>query len=82
MKNIVKNTALALSLALSVGVPATFAKGKKSKPSAERTAAIKKCNDDFATAKKDAMGKKGKERKAANAAASTAKKQCIANAPK
>jgi hypothetical protein len=81
MKNTVKNIALALSLALAVGAPA-LAKGKKPKPSAERVAAIKKCNDDFATAKKDAKGKKGKDRAAANAAASAAKKQCLASAPK
>jgi hypothetical protein len=80
MKNVVKNAALALTLALSFGVPATMAKGKK--PSAERVAAIKKCNDDYAAAKKDAMTKKGKDRKAAMTAASAAKKQCIAAAPK
>jgi uncharacterized low-complexity protein len=82
MKNIVKNTALALALALSVGVPATFAKGKKVKPSAEHVAAIKKCNDDYAGAMKDAKGKKGKDRAAANAAAKATRKQCIASAPK
>lgn len=81
MKNIVKNGALALSLALSVGAPAAFAK-PKTKPSAEHTAAIKKCNEDYAAAKKDAMTKKGKDRTAAMAAASAAKKQCIASAPK
>ncbi|HEX8160845.1 MAG TPA: hypothetical protein VF538_03030 [Pyrinomonadaceae bacterium] len=80
MKNIVKHSALALSLALSVGAPAVFAKGKK--PSAEHVAAIKKCKDDYAAAKKDAMGKKGKERSAAMAAAKAADKQCIAAAPK
>jgi uncharacterized low-complexity protein len=80
MKNIMKNTALALALALSVGVPATFA--KKVKPSAEHTAAIKKCNDDYAAATKDAKTKKGKERSAAMAAAKASKKQCIASAPK
>ncbi|MDT7604068.1 MAG: hypothetical protein QOF61_2065 [Acidobacteriota bacterium] len=79
MKNVVKNAALALSLALSFGVPATLAKGKAS---AARVAAIKKCNEDYAAAKKDAAGKKGKDRKAAMAAASSAKKQCIASAPK
>lgn len=82
MKNIVKNTALALSLALSVGVPATFAKDKKSKASAEHVAAVKKCSDDFATAKKDAHSKKGKERSTAMKSANDAKKQCMASAPK
>jgi hypothetical protein len=80
MKNILKNTALALALALSVGVPATLAKGKK--PSAERVAALKKCNEDYAAAIKDAKTKKGKDRSAAMSAAKAAKKQCVASAPK
>jgi hypothetical protein len=82
MKNIVKHSALALLLALSVGAPAAFAKGKKAKPSAERVAAIKKCNSDYASAKKDASAKKGKDRKDAMTAAQSAKKQCMTNAPK
>jgi hypothetical protein len=82
MKNTVKHSALALSLALSVGAPAAFAKAQKSKPSAEHVAAVKKCNEDYAAAKKDARTKKGKERSAAMAAAKAADKQCIANAPK
>jgi hypothetical protein len=82
MKNIVKHSALALSLALSIGAPAAFAKGKKAKPSAEHVAAVKKCNEDYAAAKKDAAGKKGKERSAAMAAAKATDKQCIAGAPK
>ena len=80
MKNTLKNTALALALALTVGAPAAFA--KKTKPSAERVAAIKKCNDDYAAAKAAAKSKKGKDRRDAMAAAQSAKKQCIANAPK
>jgi hypothetical protein len=82
MRNILKNTALALALALTVGAPAGLAKGKKSKPSAERVAAIKKCNDDYASAKAAAKSQKGKARRDALAAARTAKKQCMANAPK
>lgn len=82
MKNIVKHSALALSLALSIGAPAAFARTKKAKPSAEHIAAIKKCNEDFAAAKKDATGKKGKDRKDAMTAASSAKKQCMTAAPK
>ena len=82
MKNIVKNTALALSLALSVGAPAAFAKGKKSKPSAEHVAAIKKCNDDYKAAIAAAAKLKGKEKAAAIAKAKADKKQCIASAPK
>ena len=77
-----KNVALALTLALSVGVPATMAKGKKDKPSAEHVAAIKKCKEDYSAALKDARTKKGKERSAAMKAATAAKKQCIAAAPK
>ena len=80
MKNTVKKTALALALALSVGAPAALAKGKK--PSAERVAAIKKCNDDYAAAKAAAKSLKGKARKDALAKARADRKQCIANAPK
>lgn len=82
MKNIVKHSALALSLALSIGAPAAFAKSKKAKPSAEHVAAVKKCNEDYAAAKKDARTKKGKDRAAAMAAAKAADKQCLASAPK
>ncbi|MCA1817444.1 MAG: hypothetical protein LC746_13830 [Acidobacteria bacterium] len=82
MKNTLKKTALALALALTVGAPAAVAKGRKSKPSAEHVAAVKKCKDDYAAAVKDAKTKKGKERSAAMAAAKAAEKQCIANAPK
>ena len=82
MKNILTQTALALSLALSTGAPAALGKSKKSKPSAERIAAIKKCNEDYAAAKKDARTKKGKDRAAAMAAAKAADKQCLASAPR
>jgi uncharacterized low-complexity protein len=81
MKRILTNGALALSLALSVASPAVFAKGK-TKPSAAHVAAVKQCRADYNTAVKDAKGKKGKDRKEAMAAAKTAEKQCIANAPK
>jgi hypothetical protein len=82
MKRFLTNGALALSLALSVASPAVLAKGKKVKPSPEHIAAIKKCKEDYKEAIKAAKGKKGKDRKEANAAAKTAEKQCIANAPK
>ena len=79
MKRILTSSALALSLVLGIGAPA-FA--KKAKASAERKAAIKKCNDDYASAKKDANTKKGKDRKDALTAAKDAKTKCIADAPK
>jgi hypothetical protein len=82
MKRIMTNGALALVLALGVASPAALAKGKKTKPSPEHIAAVKKCKADYAEAIKDAKGKKGKDRKEANAAAKTAEKQCIASAPK
>jgi len=82
MKNILKNTALSFALALSLGAPAVMAKGKKAKASAEHVAAMKKCNDDYATARTEAKAKKGKERQTADAAARASRKQCMASAPK
>jgi hypothetical protein len=82
MKRIMTNGALALVLALGVASPAVLAKGKKVKPSPEHIAAVKKCKADYAEALKDAKGKKGKERAAANAAAKKAEKECLASAPK
>jgi hypothetical protein len=54
----------------------------KVKSSAEHKAAIKKCNEDYRMAEKDAKTKKGKERKDAEMAARQARKQCVASAPK
>ncbi|MCA1593294.1 MAG: hypothetical protein LC754_11735 [Acidobacteria bacterium] len=83
MKNILKNTALSMALALSLCAPAVvMAKAKVMKHSAEHMTAVKKCNDDYKAAIKDAKARKGKERKAAEAAARAAKKQCMASAPK
>lgn len=82
MKRFLTNGALALSLALTVASPAVLAKGKKTKPSPEHVAAVKKCKEDYKAAVKDAKGKKGKEHRDAIAAAKAAEKQCIANAPK
>lgn len=82
MKRFLTNGALALSLALCVASPAALAAGKKKKPSPEHVAAVKQCKVDYATAVKDAKGKKGKERSAAMAAAKKAEKDCIAAAPK
>ncbi len=81
MKRILIHTGLALVMALGVGAPAAMAKGKKTKHSAEHKAAIKKCNEDYAAARKAAKGKKGQERKDAMTAASKAHKDCIAAAP-
>lgn len=81
MKNILAKSAVTLALALSLGAPAAFAK-PKAKHSAEHTAAIKKCRDDYAAAKAAAMKLKGKERSAAMSKAKADEKQCMANAPK
>jgi uncharacterized protein (DUF2461 family) len=72
---------IALALALSFA-GAGFAAPAKTKESAARKAAIKKCNMDYRTTLKDDKSKKGKERKDADAAARQARKQCIADAPK
>ena len=83
MRRILTNGALALSLALGVASPAALAKGiKKKKPSPEHVAAIKQCDDTYKAAVKDAKALKGKARKDAMKAATAAKKQCKANAPK
>jgi hypothetical protein len=81
MKRILTHTGLSLVMALCLGAPAAMAKGK-TKHSAEHKAAIKKCNEDYAASKKDAAGKKGKDRKDAMTSASKSKKDCIAAAPK
>lgn len=82
MKNVLTKTFLTLALVVTAGAPAAFAKGKKPKHSAEHTAAVKKCNDDYNAALKAAKSLKGKERKAADAKARADKKQCLAAAPK
>lgn len=82
MRTFWKSAGLSLALALSVGASAAVARDKKMKPSAEHIAAIKKCNDDYTAAVKDAKGKKGKDRKDAMTGAKTARKQCVATAPK
>jgi hypothetical protein len=79
MKRFLTNGALALSLALCAS-PAVLAKGKK--PSAEHTAAVKKCKADYAEASKATKTLKGKEKKDAVAKAKADEKQCIASAPK
>ena len=81
MKNVLTKAALTLALALTAAAPATLAKGKKPRHSAEHIAAIKKCDEDYAAAVKAAKTLKGKEHSAAIAKAKADKKQCIANAP-
>jgi hypothetical protein len=82
MKRILTHSALAVVLALCALTPAVSAKTKHKKPSAEHVAAVKKCNEDYSAAMKDAKTKKGTERKQAQAAASKAKKDCMTSAPK
>ncbi len=82
MKRILTHTALAAALALGALTPAAMAKIRHKRPSAERVAAIKKCNEDYSAAIKANKTMKGKERKEADAAARKAKKGCIASAPK
>lgn len=81
MKRMLTHTALALGLALGLSAPAAMAKGKTKRHSAEHMTAVRKCEDDYLAARKEARGKKGKERREAFAAARTARKQCIAAAP-
>lgn len=84
MKRILTHTALAAVLALGAFSPAVMAasKIKRTKHTAAHTAAIKKCNEDYSAAMKEARTKKGQERKDAEAAARKAKKDCYASAPK
>ncbi len=82
-KNVLTKTALMIALTLTASAPAAFAKGtKKTKPSAEHVAAVRKCNDDYKAAQKSARTLKGKERSAALAKAKADRKQCMADAPK
>jgi hypothetical protein len=73
--------ALTMALALSATGFAAPVKANV-KESAARRAAIKKCNEDYATARKEAKTKKGKDRREAEAAARQSRKQCVADAPK
>ncbi|HEY6189436.1 MAG TPA: hypothetical protein VIW80_17425 [Pyrinomonadaceae bacterium] len=81
MKRTLTYSALALTLALSAFSPAVMAK-TKNKHSAAHVAAVKKCNEDYSAAIKEARTKKGQERKDAQTAASKAKRECMASAPK
>jgi hypothetical protein len=79
-KNVLTKAALTLALALTAAAPSAFAKSRK--PSPEHVAAVKKCNEDYASARKSAGTLKGKERSAAYAKAKADRKQCLADAPK
>ncbi len=81
-KNVLTKAALTLAVALTAETPSAFAKSRKPKPSAEHVAAVKKCNEDYASARKSAGTLKGKERSAAYAKAKADRKQCLADAPK
>ena len=81
MKMRLSLAALTMALALSATGFAAPVKVKV-KESAAHKAAVKKCNEDYAMARKDARTKKGKERKEAEAAATQARRQCVANAPR
>jgi hypothetical protein len=81
MKSILSKAALTMTLALTLGAPAALAKMKKPKHSAEHNTAVKKCNDDYSAALKDAKKLKGKARKDADAKARADHKQCLAGVP-
>ncbi len=80
MKKILTTSALALALAC--GVTTASAKIGRHKHSPEHAAAVKKCQEDYQAASKDAKGKKGKERSEATAAARKSRTDCLAAAPK
>lgn len=81
-KNVLTKAALTLALALTAAAPSAFAKSRKPRPSPEHVAAVKKCNEEYASARKSAGTLKGKERSAAYAKAKADRKQCLADAPK
>ena len=83
MKRFLTPVVLSIALALCVASPAALAAGKKQqKETPEQKAAVKKCNDEYNTAIKDAKGKKGKEHTEAVAAAKKSHKECLATAHK
>lgn len=82
MKKVLSLTVLAMTLALSAAASAAPVGTKKVKPSAAHVAAVKKCDEEYRAAVKEARTKKGKERKESESAARQARKQCVASAPK
>jgi hypothetical protein len=82
-KNVLTKAALGLVLAISASAPSVFAKtAKRTKPSADHVAAVKKCGDDYKSAQRSAHSLKGNARTAALAKAKADRKQCLADAPK
>ena len=81
MKMRLNLAALTMALALTATGFAAPVKAKV-KESAAHRAAVRKCNMDYAAARKEAKTKKGTERKEAEAAARQARRQCVADAPK
>ncbi len=81
MKRMLTTSVLSLALALSAGAAGVSAKTKNKKHSPEHAAAIRKCQDDYKAAIKEARMKKGNERRDAERAARTTRKQCVAGAP-
>ena len=80
MKKILIHTGLSLMLAFCLASAPAMAQAQpmhKGKANPEHAAAMKQCHEDFAAAKKEAQAKKGKERKAALAAANKAHKKCL-----
>ncbi|HKS27064.1 MAG TPA: hypothetical protein VJS44_04565 [Pyrinomonadaceae bacterium] len=78
MRRVIVHGALSAVLALCALAPAAMA---KTKHSAANRAAVKKCNEEYTAALKEARTKKGKERQAAMEAARKARKDCISQAP-
>lgn len=75
-------TTAVIALALACGAMTASAKmGRKHKHSPEHATAVKKCQDDYMSANKDAKGKKGKEHSEAMAAAKKSRTDCMAAAP-
>jgi len=74
---------MTIALALSLNAPAAMANiFHRHKHSAEHKAAVRKCDEDYNAAMRDAHTKRGADRRAAEAAARSAHKQCIASAPR
>jgi len=73
-------------MALCLASPAALASVKqgtaKAKTSSAHAEAVKKCNDDYQAAKKQAKTLKGQARKDALAAALKTRKECMTSAPK
>lgn len=72
----------ALTLSLSVGASAAPGKfWKRTKHTPAHKAAVRKCQEEYRAAVKQAHTEKGQARRDAEAAARTARKQCLAAAP-